>query len=101
MEFRIKSLPDKLFRVANISPIDLLAISSQIDFDNLKKTKELITFALENVEVNECGSWVNVKAKDREVYFPLGIEKNLIAMNEIFNYVTENVIIKAFQPSEE
>lgn len=100
-EFTIDALPNEQLRVANISPVDLLAITTQIDFEKLQQTKTLITFCLENVEVKQGASWVPVKSKDREVYFPMGIENNLVALNQIFEYMMTNVITMAFQPSEE
>ena len=63
-EFQIASRKE-LFRVAKISPIDILAISTQIDFESFKMTKTLMTFCIENVEVKMGEKWVTVKVKDK------------------------------------
>lgn len=100
-EFTIEHLKDAKFRVGKISPIDLLAISYQIDLENFKMTKTLLTFVVENVETLIGETWLPVKVKDKEIYQPIGIDKNLPALNDIFIYMTTNVISKVFQPSNE
>ena len=100
-EFKIESLPNQTFRVAKISPVDLMAITSTIDFEKFETNKTLITFCLENSEVLMGEKWLPVKTKGREVYQPMGIESNLIALNEIFVWMMENVIAKTFTKSSE
>lgn len=94
-EFKIESL-DSTFRVAKMSPVDLMAISQTIDFENFRTNKTLITFCLENTEVKVGEAWLPVKTKNREVYQPLGIENDLFALNEIFLWMMENVISQTF-----
>lgn len=100
-EFEIKALPGVTFREANVSPVDLLAIATQVDFDAFKKTKELFAFALEHVEVEVESKWFPVKYPGREVYMPFGIEKNLIALNELCEWYISNVIAEVFTGSAE
>lgn len=99
-EFKIKSR-EETFRVGQISPVDLLAISTQIDFENFNMTKILIQFCLENTEVKMGEKWIPVKTKGRELYYPKDIVNDLIAMNEIFTWMMENVIVAVFQRSSE
>ena len=99
-EFKINSREEQ-FRVGQISPIDLLAISTQIDFENFQMTKTLIQFCLENIEVKIGEKWVPVKTKGRELYYPKDIVNDFIAMNELFTWVMENVIAAVFQRSSE
>ena len=99
-EFKINSRKEQ-FRVGQISPVDLLAISTQIDFENFKMTKTLIQFCLESVEVKMGEKWIPVKTKDREIYYPKNIVNDLMAMNEIFTWMMENVIAVVFQKSSE
>lgn len=99
-EFKIKSREEQ-FRVGQISPVDLLAISTQIDFENFKMTKTLIQFCLENIEVKMGEKWIPVKTKDRELYYPKDIVNDFIAMNELFTWMMENVIAAVFQRSSE
>ena len=100
-EFEIKSLPGVTFREANVSPVDLLAIATQVDFDAFSKTKELFAFALEHVEANIDNKWFVVKHAGRDVYMPFGIEKNLVALNEICEWYLTNVIAEVFTGSAE
>ena len=99
-EFQIESRKET-FRVAKISPVDLLAISTQIDFENLKMTKSLIQFCLENLEVKMGETWMPVKSKDKEIYWPKDIVNDLISLQQLFMYMMENVIAKTFMKSSE
>ena len=99
-EFKINSREEQ-FRVANISPVDMLAISTQVDFEKFEMTKTLIKFCLENVEVKMGEKWLPVKMKDREIYQPLNIKDDFIALNEIFTYMMSEVIAKVFMKSNE
>lgn len=100
-EFTIDSLPEQVFRVAKISPVDLMAITQTIDFDKFETNKTLIAFCLENTEVRMGEKWMPVKVKGRDVYQPMGIESNFIALNEIYLWMMENVISKTFMKSSE
>lgn len=97
-EFTIKNRTET-FRVAKISPIEMLSILPQIDFDNMSKTKTLYTFCLEHIEVLQGEKWVAVKAKDREVYFPIGIEEDYIALSQLNEYMINEVLYPAFTNS--
>lgn len=96
MEFTIKSRPDNNFRIGTIKPTEILALSMTVDLDDYKKSQELFTFALEHTEVKMGDNWTPVKAKDREVYMPMGIEKEIISLREIIEVFLNEVIAKAF-----
>ena len=100
-EFKIDSMKDTQFRVAKVSPVDMLAISYQVNLENYQMTKMTLLFALENVEVKQGDTWLPVKVKGREVYQPLGIQNNFVALNEIFMYMLTEVITKLFPSSNE
>lgn len=100
-QFEINSRKGATFRVAKISPVDLLAITQTIDFENFKATKTLINFCLENAEVKVGEKWLPVKVKDKDIYQPMGIENDFTALNEIFVWMLENVITKTFTKSSE
>ena len=99
-EFKIESRSEQ-FRVKKISPVDLMAISTQIDLENLSMTKTLIKFCLENVEVKVGEAWLPVKMTDKEIYQPKDIVDDMTALNEIFVYMMEEVIVKVFTKSSE
>lgn len=98
-EFTIENLPDLQFRLMKISPVDLLAMTTQLDFDNFKKTKVLYTFALENIEVKQGEKWLPVKVAGKEIYTPTEIEDNLIALNQLADWFLDNVVTKSFTES--
>lgn len=99
--FKIEKMPDKEFRVGKISPVDLLAISTTIDFNNFKTQQVLVNFCLEHAEVKVGESWQPVKVKDKDVYQPMGIENDLPALTQVWQYMLENVIVKSFTNSSE
>lgn len=100
-EFTIKSRPELVFRTKNISPVDLLALTTTIDFENFTKTKELYNFALEHIEVKDNNDkWSSAKVEGREVYNLL-IEDDVMAMNELITYFLNEVVGKAFMKSSE
>ena len=67
--FKIEKMPDKEFRVGKISPVDLLAISTTIDFNNFKTQQVLVNFCLEHAEVKVGETWQPVKVKDKDAMF--------------------------------
>ena len=101
IEFKIESLPDLELRFNKLSPVDLLAITTQIDFEKFGQTKELFGFALEHTEVKQGEKWFPVKYPGKEVYTPTSIEENLLALNQIVTYFLDEVIAKTFMKSSE
>lgn len=99
-EFTIESRKEQ-FRVAQISPIDLLALQMQTDLDNFEQSKILFKFALEHIEVKMGETWKPVKTQNREVYMPIGIENDYQALNELCVWFLNNVVAKVFQKSSE
>lgn len=100
-EFTIQSRPELVFRTKKISPVDLLALTTTIDFENFTKTKELYNFALEHIEVKDNNDkWSSAKIEGREVYNLL-IEDDVMAMNELITYFLNEVVGKAFMKSSE
>lgn len=100
-EFKIKSKPEYLFRIKKMSPIKLLAFQSVINFDDMKKTEQMFSIILENIEVKIKDSWLPVKEQGRDVYYPIGIEENLNTLMELSTYFLNEVIKPLFQKSGE
>ena len=100
MEFTVQSKPELMFRFKQISPVKLLAIQSIVDFNNFEKSEKLYSFILENTEVNVAGTWLNVKEKGRDVYFPQGIEKEMQVFMDIAVQFVKDVITPVFQKSK-
>lgn len=98
--FTIKSR-NETFRIGYVSPVSMLAISTQVDLDNFKKTETLFTFALEHIEVQMGEEWNPVKTPDKEVYMPFGIQTDFTSLDELCTYFLTEVIQPAFQNSSE
>lgn len=101
IEFSVKSKPELKFRTGKISAVELLALQTQIDFENMKQTTTIFNFILEHTEVQIGGQWVNVKEKNLEVYYPVGIEDDIIVLQEIIFYFLTNILKPIFMKSNE
>ena len=101
LEFDIESKPELHFRFKDISPIKMLALQTTINFDDFDKASNLFSFILENTEVNISGTWQPVKMVNREVYLPVGIEKELNTLMEICLKFINDVVKPLFKKSEE
>lgn len=97
--FEIKSKPESQYRFKDISPVKMLALQTSIDFDDMNKMEKLYSFILENTEVNISGTWTQVKEKNRDIYYPIGFEKELDSMMEICVYFLNEVLKPVFTKS--
>lgn len=97
--FAIKSKPESQYRFKDISPVKMLALQTSIDFDDMNKMEKLYSFILENTEVNISGTWTQVKEKNRDIYYPIGFEKELDSMMEICVYFLNEVLKPVFTKS--
>lgn len=100
IEFTISNR-NELFRIGKVTPIELLSISAVLDLEKLNQVTEFITFALEHTEVKVAEAWLPVKVKGKEIYMPLGIENDILSLNEIVAFVLKEVVEKAFMKSSE
>lgn len=94
-EFTIEGYENK-FRSTKVKPLDMLALQTQINFDDMIKTKELFKFALEHLEVKVLDQWIPVKEPNKEVYYPIGIEDNYKALKSLIEWFIENVVRPVF-----
>ena len=101
VEFKIESRPELEFRTARISPVELLAITTQMDLDKFVQTKALFEFTLEHIEVKVGEKWFPVKIPGQEVYMPTDIEDDLVSLNEILAWFLNEVVAKTFMKSSE
>ena len=99
MEFKLTERPDLQFRTKDVSPVKMLALQTILDFNNFEKTEALFTFILENVEVRIKDSWMPVKEKGRDLYYPVGIEKDMKTLMAVSTYYLNNVVSPLFTQS--
>lgn len=91
----------ELFRVGKISTVEILAIQTQINFNSLSQTETLFNFILEHIEVSLNNMWVSLKEKGREVYMPVDIQNDYIALQQLCIYFIKDYLQPLFKKSEE
>lgn len=91
----------ELFRVGKISTVEILAIQTQINFNSLYQTETLFNFILEHIEVSLNNMWVTLKEKGREVYMPLDIQNDYLALQQLCIYFIKDYLQPLFKKSEE
>ena len=75
------------YRIKKMNAIEMLALRSQIAFDNFEDTMNFYNLLLEKVEV-KCGAkWLQVK--DGENYYPAGIEEDVDTVDELIGKAVE------------
>lgn len=89
------------FRVRKIRPTTLLAVSTQLDFEDYKHLETCFDFALENIDVKIGEEWLRVKEPGRDIYMPAEIENDIQFMKKVVTWFITNVIKKVFQNSTE
>lgn len=99
-EFRLKSRAEA-FKFKKMSPVTLLSLQMQIDLNDMEKNEKTFSTILENTQVKIGGTWVPVKEKNMEVYYPVGIEDSMNALQEIIFKFFEEVLKPVFQKSAE
>ena len=82
----------ELFRVGKISTVEILAIQTQINFNSLSQTETLFNFILEHIEVSLNNMWVTLKEKGREVYMPLDIQNDYVALQQLCIYFIKDYL---------
>ena len=102
MEFTLEKYAGATFRDnPKTSPIEILAAANMIDFDSYDNMKGLFKFALENIEVSSGENWVPVKTADKELYMPIGLEKDYKSMTALTKWYFQNVLMPVFTDSVE
>lgn len=96
--FKIKSRNEE-FRIAKISPVELLALQTQIDFNSLNQTTTTFNFILEHIEVKLVDQWI--KVKNNNIYMPVDLEQDLMALQELVLYFLSDYLAPLFKKSNE
>ena len=99
-EFKIEGY-DYTFRIAKMNAIEVLALRTQINFNTYETSMKLFSTILENIEVCIDGQWFKVKMKDKNVYMPLFVENDVILVDKLIGYFTDNFLKEVFQKSSE
>ena len=70
-----------------MNAIELLALRSQIDFNNYESSLKLYNILLEKVEVKAGDRWIQVK--DGNIFVPAGIENDFKTVEALIEFVLE------------
>lgn len=82
-------IDDKEFRVKKMNAIEIMAFRTQLNFSNFDKAQQTYNTILENIEYNTGEKWLPVKMKDKNVYFPNGIEEDFSTINKLIEYFSD------------
>ena len=90
------------FRVKKMNAIQLLALRSQINFDDYEKVEAMYELFLNFFEVECNDQWLPVReeGKNGKVdYYPAGIEDDANTIEALINYFQKEVIMPFFKNS--
>lgn len=85
-EIQIK---ENTFRIKPMNAIELLALRSQISFDDFEQATKLYSLLLEKLEVKLNDQWLPVKEKGKNIFYPNGLENNMDLVNKLLDYFLE------------
>lgn len=88
------------YRIKKMNAIELLSIQSQISFKSAKQSQACYSQILERIEVQCQDKWLPVKEVDKEVYYPAGIENDLVAIQDLIGFFLK-WLKEVFQKSNE
>lgn len=98
----LKNYPGVEFRIKDhLPPLEVFALSTQVDFDDFDKTLKLSEYALEHMEVKIGERWLAVKERGANALNPLGIDEDMNNVAELVHTFAEKVIFASFTKSEE
>lgn len=75
---------EKEFKIKKMNAVELLALRSQIDFEDYNTTKNLYNILLENMEVKINEKWLPVKEGNN--FYPKSIEDDVEAIDKLIQY---------------
>lgn len=87
------------FRIRKMNAIELLAFNMQSEIQTFDGTVETFNLILENIEVQTGDSWLPVKEKNKNIFYPSGIENDIMTIKELIPFFM-NYIGSVFHPSE-
>ena len=99
MEFKIKSLEND-FRIKKMNALEALALRNVMDFDDFETTLKMLNAVVEHIEVKCKDTWLPVKETGRDVFLPVGIEDNVLALNELVNVFLKDYLKPLFRKSD-
>lgn len=87
------------FRIKKMNAIEILAVRSQISNKDVATSMNMFSTILECIECRVGNEWLPVKTKGKEVYFPNGIEDDVLVIQDLVSYFMGEFLVKVFQKS--
>lgn len=78
-EFTVKSSTEQ-FQIKQMNAIEILALRTQFSYDSVESTTKLFGSILERIEVKCDNAWLPAKTSGRDVYFPDGLQNDVIVV---------------------
>lgn len=75
------------YRIKTMNAIELMALRSQIDFDNYDSVVKMYETLLEKIEVEVNEKWLPVKTAGTNIYVPQGLENDVEAVEQLINFI--------------
>lgn len=75
------------YRVKKMNAIELMALRSQIDFDNYNSVVKMYETLLEKIEVEVNEKWLPVKTIGTNIYVPQGLEDDVEVVEQLINFI--------------
>lgn len=88
------------YRIRKMNAIEVLALQSQVDFENFETTKNCYYTLLEMLEVNAIDKWLPVKTPKQDIFYPANIENDITAIQTLIKFVLD-YLKEGFQKSNE
>lgn len=79
------------YRVKKMNAIELMALRSQIDFDNYNSVVKMYETLLEKIEVEVNEKWLPVKTVGTNIYVPQGIEDDVEVVEQLISFILEYI----------
>lgn len=94
------------FRVKEMNAIEILALRTQLDFENVEDAQKFFNQALRRIEVKAGENWVPCFEmidvdKNIGVYYPEELGKNPELTQSVIGYFMKNYIYPVFPKSSE
>lgn len=79
------------YRVKKMNAIELMALRSQIDFDNYDSVVKMYETLLEKIEVEINEKWLPVKTIGTNIYLPQGVEDDVEVVEQLISFILEHI----------
>ena len=97
--FVIEGYPDYTFRPKKMTAFEMLALQTQVGFDNSEKAEKFFKLCLEYIEVECKNAWVPCKQKGLEMYAPVELETNVDLLKKLIDTFMNEYLLEVFTKS--